>query len=67
MLQPDGAPDSLFFYQLILPIHKIDPENGVELVENDPRQPYYWPVGKWSNLYTMRELDLGNGYGHKQL
>ena len=60
MLQDDGAPDSLFFYQAILPIH--DPKRTG--VENDPRMPFYHNVAKWSNTYASNELDMGNGYGH---
>lgn len=59
----DGAPDALFFYQLILPIHLIDKEKNTT-IPDDPRQTFYANVSKWTNLYAVGELDLGSGYGH---
>jgi hypothetical protein len=63
MLEDDGAPDALFFYQLILPIHLIDKRRGILPVADDPRQSFYAQVSKWTNLYAVGELDLGSGYG----
>jgi hypothetical protein len=61
MLEADGAPDSLFFHQLLLPI--IDPvASGIK---DDPRKPFYSKVSLFSNLYAIGELGLGNGVGHK--
>ena len=64
MLEEDGAPDALFFYQLLLPIHLIDTNKGNLPVRNDPRQQFYASISKWTNLYAVGELDLGSGYGH---
>ena len=64
MQEADGAPDALFFFQLLLPIHLIDQQRGHEPVKDDPRQQYYASVSKWTNLYAVGELDLGAGYGH---
>ena len=66
MLEEDGAPDALFFHQLILPIHQIDPKHWTGIpstVKDDPRLPFYNKVSKWSNLYALSKLDLGGGYG----
>ena len=65
MIQADGAPDSLFFHQLLLPIHAIDKDKNQMPVPDDPRMPFYAPVSKWSNAYAVGELELGCGYGHK--
>jgi hypothetical protein len=68
MQEKDGAPDALFFYQLLLPMHNIN--NKVmksTTVRNDPRKPFYVPVSVWSNMYAAAgELHiLGSGYGHR--
>lgn len=61
----DGAPDALFFYQLLLPIHHIG-DKKVTTIENDPRLPFYTNVSVWSNMYAAGELRiLGSGYGHQ--
>ena len=60
MMEADGAPDALWFWQALLPIHDIK-RTGIE---NDPRMPFYHKVAKWSNSYASNELDIGNGYGH---
>jgi len=65
MLEEDGAPDALFFHQLILPIHHID-NDKVMTVPNDPRKGFYSNVARWTNLYAAGELGiLGGGYGHE--
>ena len=65
MKEGDGAPDSLFFYQLILPIHEIN-KKKVLTVPMDPRKSFYPKVASWSNMYATGELGiLGSGYGHK--
>ena len=59
-------PDSLFFYQLVLPVHQIDnKKENVSPIKDDPRQSFYVPVSSWSNLYAVGELELGSGYGHQ--
>ena len=62
MKQDDGAPDSLFFYQLLLPICQVE-SSGVS--GGDPRMAFYHKVAKWSNTYAVRDLDIGNRMGHK--
>lgn len=52
----NGDPDSLFFYNLILPIHQINKEKGIEPVPDDPRQPFYANLAKYTNLYAFGEL-----------
>lgn len=65
MIEKDGAPDALFFYQLLLPIHHIG-DKKVTTVENDPRKPFYTKAAIWSNMYAAGELKiLGSGYGHQ--
>jgi len=59
----NGNPDSLFFYNL-LPIHQINKEKGIEPVPDDPRQPFYANVAKYTNLHAVGELELGSGCGH---
>ena len=58
MLEADGSPDALFFWQLLLPIH------NVKDIPADPRSPFYTEVALWSNTYACRDLRLGMGYGH---
>ena len=58
----DNLPDSLFFYQLLLPVHDTK-----RTVTGDPRQSFYQDVAKWSNLYAIRDLGIGvTGYGTTQ-
>lgn len=63
LLEPDEngemGPDALFFYQLLLPIHRINDS------DNDPRDAFYAKASKWSNVYGLNELDIGSGFGHK--
>jgi hypothetical protein len=61
MCEADGAPDALFFHQLILPI--IDPVNSG--IKDDPRKAFYSKASQYTNLYAIGELQLGNGIGHK--
>jgi hypothetical protein len=60
MLEEDGAPDALFFHQLLLPI--INPDDSG--IAGDPRKAFYSQVSRFSNLYAIGELGLGNGLGH---
>jgi len=58
----DGGPDSLFFYQLILPIHDTQ-NNGT--ADGDPRKPFYPHVSKMTEIYSIFDLKLrGSGHGH---
>ena len=59
MEEPDGAPDALFFHQLLLPMHDTK-----KTVEHDPRLPFYYPVARWSNGCAFYDLDSGSGCGH---
>ena len=62
ILEEDGLPDALFFYQLLLPIH-----NTNLTVPGDKRQSFYQDVSKWSNLYAIRDLQIvATGYGTTQ-
>jgi hypothetical protein len=61
MKDKDGFPDSLFFYQLLLPT--CDTTKN----DNDPCMSFYLDVSRFSNSYANVELGLGTGYGHKQL
>jgi len=56
----DNAPDALFFYQLLLPIHAPE-KSGIE---NDPRKGFYTDVTRHTNCYALGELGLGSDYGH---
>jgi len=60
----DGDPDTLFFYQLLLPIHQINKDEGIEPIDDDPRQGFYSSVAKFTNLHAVGELESGSGYGH---
>lgn len=56
-----GRPlDALFFYQLLLPICDVK-QSGIR---DDPRKSFYFDASKFSNLYAILDLNLGNGYGH---
>ena len=62
--EADGQPDALFFHQLILSIHNID-NTKILTVEQDPRNPFYSNVARWTNMCACEELGiLGGGYGH---
>ena len=61
MMEKDGAPDALFFHQLLLPIHDV----GNKTVEGDPRKAYYPDVSSFMNGYAAFELKILSGYGHK--
>ena len=56
---PDGLPDALFFFQLILPI--CDPKHSG--IPTDPRKPFYSEVVKFTNLYKYQS-GIGSIYGH---
>ena len=60
MLENDGAPDALFFYQLLLPLHDTK-----KTIQGDPRQLYYSEKSKWTNVYAAELGLMGSGYGHK--
>jgi len=63
MLHKDGAPDSLFFYNLLLPVHDTADGGGVE---DDPRMPFYPHVSTCTELYAITDLKLrGSGRGHR--
>jgi len=55
MTDVDGQPDSLFFQQLMLPIHNINNTN-VLTAAGDPCKTFYSNVARWSNLYACEEL-----------
>lgn len=61
MKEADGAPDALFFHQLLLPIHNLQARGEIP---DDPRMPYYSHVAECSNDYAVNDLQLGKGYGH---
>ena len=52
--------DFLFFYQLILPICKIEKST----IRGDGRLSYYAKLEDWSNLYAY-QIGLGGSYNHK--
>lgn len=52
--------DPLFFYQLLLPICRIDKSD----IQDDPRKPYYSDVAIFTQKYAF-ELGLGGSYGHE--
>jgi len=59
----DLAPDALWFYQLLLPIHDIGP-NGSG-VADDPRITCYPHVALCTELHAITDLKLrGSGRGH---
>lgn len=60
MLENDGAPDTLFFQWLLLPVCE---QSGIE---NNPRQFFCAQVAQWCNLCAIGELDLGCGAGHNR-
>ena len=49
-----------FFYQLILPICKIEKST----IRGDGRLSYYAKLEDWSNLYAY-QIGLGGSYNHK--
>jgi len=65
MCEHDGAPDALFFYQLLLPILHIDNNKGLT-APHDPWKGFYSDVARWANLCAAGDLGiLGGGYGHE--
>jgi len=63
--EADGAPEALFFHQLLLPMHNVDNEN-VSNVPKDPRKGFCSCVSRWTNLCAAGELGiLGGGCGHE--
>jgi len=64
MRDTKGEPNSLFFYQLLLPMHQINKSKGILPVPDDPRGPLCCLVAKWTNMHAVGELDLGSGCGH---
>ena len=54
-----GGPDSLFFYQLLLPICNPS-QSGIP---GDPRKPFYTEVTKFLKLYKYQQ-GTSNGYRH---
>jgi len=65
MREADGAPDALFFHQLLLPMHNIDDEK-VLTVPRDPRKGFYSNMLRWTNLHVAGELGiLCGGHGHE--
>ena len=60
MTGSDGFPDSLFFFQLLLPL--CDPKHSG--IPSDPRKPYYTEVTKFSNHYK-HQTGIGSTYGHE--
>jgi len=62
MIHTDGAPDALFFYQLLLPIHDTLHEGTFV---GDPRIPYYPHVAECTEVYAIPSLRTrGSGQGH---
>ena len=62
MRDNSGAPDALFFYDLILPIHDTS-NNGT--VEGDPRMRHYPHVAECTQVYAITDLKIcGSGRGH---
>jgi len=65
MQEEDGAPDILFFHQLLFPTHNID-NDKVLAVPNGPQKVFYSNVSRWTNLHAAGELGiLGGGHGHE--
>jgi hypothetical protein len=60
MMDERGKPDTLFFYQLLLPIDEPT-KSGIK---DDPQIPFYTKAAKQSNLYALCDLKLGLDYGH---
>jgi len=57
----DLAPDALFFYQLLMPIH----DTTKHTIDGDPRMPYYPHVTECTEVYAITELKTqGSGVGH---
>ena len=60
----DLAPDALFFYQLLLPIH--DTTRNGSGIDGDPRKPYYPHVAECTEVYAICDLKTrGSGLGHR--
>jgi len=62
MTEPDGAPDALWFFQLLLPIHDMR-SNGT--VEGDPQKPYHPHVAECTELCAISSKLRGSGRGHR--
>ena len=63
MIHTDGAPDALFFYQLLLLIHDTLHEGTFVGV---PRMPYYPHVSECTEVYAITELRTrGSRRGHR--
>jgi len=60
LIEVDRAPDALFFYQLLLPIHCPDKTD----IANDPRKGFYVEVARYTNCYALGELECGADCGH---
>ena len=50
MMEEDGSPDSLIFYQLMF-LLCYTARNSIH---EDPRLPFYSDVSHWTNLYAVR-------------
>ena len=59
VIGPDGMPDALFFFQLLLPMCDTS-KSGIS---NDPRKNFYCDVTRFSNLYKYQN-GIGSTYGH---
>ena len=55
MKEDDGAPDALFYYQLLLPIDDV----SINDIANDPRKNFYSNVSTFTNVYAIKNLSLG--------
>jgi len=62
--EKDQAPDALFFYQLLLPIH--DMSTGGTGIVGDPRKPYYPHIAECTEMHAITNLKTrGSGRGHR--
>jgi len=63
MIHTDGAPDALFFCQLLLPIHDTLHEGTFA---GNPRMPHCPHVSECTEVHAMTELcTRGSGCGHR--
>lgn len=60
MRDPNGDPDSLFFYFMLLSLHHINKDKGILPTVDDPRHLFSCEVAKFTNLGGVGELDLGS-------
>ena len=68
LVDEEGLPDPLFFYQLLKPIQNPDLTglwNEKKTENHDTRMGYYHLRSRHSNLYAIRDLLMGEGIGHK--